>query len=84
MAQTTATRKLPRTCARPLNIPGYKIEPRYVVRLPDGSYYRQGNGCGPDLNSVDAAHATQFLVRDGEWNANGWARRLNGAVEEVA
>ena len=71
MAKTTGT----------LHIPGYKIDPRYVVRLQDGTYYKQHDGCGPDLNAVDAAHATQFLVRDGEWNADFWAKRLGGTVE---
>jgi hypothetical protein len=62
-----------------LHIPGYVIEPRYIVRLQNGDYFLRAER-GPD-GSTDREHATQFLVRDGEWNADGWARRLNGTVE---
>lgn len=62
-----------------LHIPGYKIEPRYIVRLQSGAYFFRAER-GPD-GSTDRAYATQFLVRDGEWNADGWAKRLLGTVE---
>lgn len=69
------------TTMNDLSIPGYRIEPRYVVRLQTGLYLKLAQR-GSD-GSTDREHATQFLVRDGEWNADGWARRLLGTVEEV-
>jgi hypothetical protein len=66
-----------------LNIPGYKIEPTYVVRLQTGAYFVRATH-GPDTITMNRSEATHFLVRDGEWNADGWARRLLGTVEVVA
>ena len=63
-----------------INIPGYKIDPTYVVRLQTGAYFVRAER-GPDGTTLDKTKATRFLVRDGEWSADGWARRLLGTVE---
>lgn len=63
-----------------ISIPGYKPEPTYIVRLATGAYFVRANR-GPDGSTTDRSKATRFLVRDGDWNANGWARRLFGTVE---
>lgn len=63
-----------------ISIPGYKPTPTYLVRLTSGVYFVRAER-GPDGTTTDRACATRFLVRDGEWNADGWARRLLGTVE---
>lgn len=63
-----------------ISIPGYKPEPTYIVRLLNGAYFKRADR-GPDGTTTDRSMATRFLVRDGEWNADGWARRLLGTVE---
>lgn len=63
-----------------INIPGYKPEPTYIVRVATGAYFIRAER-GPDGTTDDRSRATRFLVRDGEWNADGWARRLLGTVE---
>ncbi len=63
-----------------LRVPGGK-QTMYVVRLQTGAYFVRAEYSGPDTTTTDRAKATRFLVRDGEWNAEGWARRLLGTVE---
>lgn len=63
-----------------LAIPGYRLDPTYIVRLTTGAYFVRADR-GPDGTTLDRRAATRFLVRDGEWNADGWARRLLGSVE---
>lgn len=63
-----------------ISIPGYKPTPTYIVRLATGTYFIRAER-GPDTTTSDRDKATRFTVRDGEWSADGWARRLLGTVE---
>lgn len=64
-----------------ISIPGYKPESMYIVRLTTGAYFVRADR-GPDHTTTERHAATKFIVRDGEWNADGWARRLLGTVEQ--
>lgn len=65
-----------------ISIPGYRVEPTYIVKLLNGSYFVRAER-GADGTTTERAKATRFLVRDGEWNADGWAQafaRIGGGV----
>lgn len=65
-----------------ISIPGYRPEPMFIVRLQTGAFlHLAARDEGQDGTTTNRAHATRFTVRDGEWNANGWARRVLGTVE---
>lgn len=63
-----------------ISIPEYKPTSLYIVKLLNGAYFVRADR-GADGTTTDRFAATKFLVRDGEWSADGWARRLLGSVE---
>lgn len=64
-----------------ISIPGYRRDPMFRVRVQDT--YLVIPERGEHRFTEEPSCATSFIVRDGEWNADGWARRLNGTVEVV-